>query len=579
MSNARLMIILTVGLLALGSNLFAQTPKQGEIYGEHWDKAGSPYLIQGDITVKGLKIDPGVRVEFEGNYEFRVVYDAVFPGILDASGTKSEPIVFNKAASATGWKSLVIAASGSPVPSKLQHCDIRGAGESGLRIVNSLPVVENCDVSGNTSTTTGGGLKVTLDAVDGKELVLKNCSFSNNTSTKSGGGVYINTPDGKLTFVDCTINGNKANKDSAEGNFYGGGVYIHDATGGLTFKGLSSISGNTVYSWTNDNNRDSYCYGGGVYLYKGSVAMTNCTINGNSAKAKSTDYNDSAHAYGGGIYVYSDSLLLTNCLMTNNTLSASADHPYERGGAFFIASGTVVSMNSTVAYNQACDIYNSDGILIMRNSIVWDASGSVVSGYASIDFSDILGGWASGQDNIDDDPQFVIPPLDFSLRPTSPCIDAGDPNPIYDDEHFPPSQGTNRNDMGYTGGPDAYSTVPHPDIKVNGSNGPVYLNQGHPIGVTISLEAGDRAGTVAEWWIGVLSPNGQFWMQANPIKWVFSSAPLSAGQRSLFDLKPTKILTATPPPGVYMFFFILDGNPNGVLDNIKWFDSELVVIT
>jgi hypothetical protein len=48
---------------------------------------------------------------------------------------------------------------------------------------------------------------------------------------------------------------------------------------------------------------------------------------------------------------------------------------------------------------------------------------------------------------------FVNPPANHSLQPGSPCIDAGDPYYTYNDRYFPPSQGTVRNDMGYTGGP------------------------------------------------------------------------------------------------------------------------------
>ncbi|NPA95439.1 MAG: PKD domain-containing protein, partial [Thermodesulfobacteria bacterium] len=42
---------------------------------------------------------------------------------------------------------------------------------------------------------------------------------------------------------------------------------------------------------------------------------------------------------------------------------------------------------------------------------------------------------------------------DFHLRPGSPAIDAGDPNPAFDDKNFPPSLGKKRNDLGVYGGP------------------------------------------------------------------------------------------------------------------------------
>ena len=44
---------------------------------------------------------------------------------------------------------------------------------------------------------------------------------------------------------------------------------------------------------------------------------------------------------------------------------------------------------------------------------------------------------------------------DYRLQDGSPAIDAGDPDPSYDDAHRPPSEGTERNDLGAYGGPDS----------------------------------------------------------------------------------------------------------------------------
>ena len=57
-----------------------------------------------------------------------------------------------------------------------------------------------------------------------------------------------------------------------------------------------------------------------------------------------------------------------------------------------------------------------------------------------------------GQGNIDEDPIFVGG-SSYHLQEGSPCIDAGDPDPIHNDECLPPSMGTERNDMGAYGGP------------------------------------------------------------------------------------------------------------------------------
>ena len=48
---------------------------------------------------------------------------------------------------------------------------------------------------------------------------------------------------------------------------------------------------------------------------------------------------------------------------------------------------------------------------------------------------------------------------DFYLRFDSPCIDVGDPQAHFNDQCFPPSMGTERNDMGAYGGPEACGWV------------------------------------------------------------------------------------------------------------------------
>ncbi len=79
--------------------LAAQTPIAGGNVQGNWTLAGSPYQIQGVITVpygQTLTIQPGVEVVFQGLYHLYV------NGMLDAEGTANQPIVF-RAQDTTGW--------------------------------------------------------------------------------------------------------------------------------------------------------------------------------------------------------------------------------------------------------------------------------------------------------------------------------------------------------------------------------------------------------------------------------------------------------------------------------------------
>ncbi|MGB5287020.1 MAG: T9SS type A sorting domain-containing protein, partial [Ignavibacteriaceae bacterium] len=82
-----------------------------------------------------------------------------------------------------------------------------------------------------------------------------------------------------------------------------------------------------------------------------------------------------------------------------------------------------------------------------------------ISGTADVQYSDIEGGY-TGTGNVDLDPQFIPSNVYFALSGTSPCIDAGHSDPMYNDVEDPmnpgnpwwPAQGTLANDMGHVGG-------------------------------------------------------------------------------------------------------------------------------
>ncbi|MCK4696179.1 MAG: hypothetical protein KAT74_10470, partial [Candidatus Cloacimonetes bacterium] len=63
---------------------------EGDVFGT-WTQVGSPYLIQGEITIpdnETLTIDPGVLVEFQDYYKLNV------QGQILAIGTESDSIYF-----------------------------------------------------------------------------------------------------------------------------------------------------------------------------------------------------------------------------------------------------------------------------------------------------------------------------------------------------------------------------------------------------------------------------------------------------------------------------------------------------
>jgi hypothetical protein len=135
-------------------------------------------------------------------------------------------------------------------------------------------------------------------------------------------------------------------------------------------------------------------------------------------------------------------------------------------------------INNTIAGTTYASVECCTGPSELRNCILWSPSAehellSTYGATTSVYYCDVREGQGScfsdststivwGEGNISDDPDFSTGPLsDFQLNPaTSPCIDAGDPDPVYYDAEDPynpgyalwPSLGTILNDMGAYGG-------------------------------------------------------------------------------------------------------------------------------
>jgi parallel beta-helix repeat protein len=190
----------------------------------------------------------------------------------------------------------------------------------------------------------------------------------------------------------------------------------------------------------------------------------------------------------GGIGIYGSSVTFINNIIVDNYTDGGA------GGIFIgqdissvfvncIISGNIADMTGGGIYIQN----NSEATLV--NCILWDNFPDEIYGSANITYSDIEGSWA-GIGNIDEDPLFVGPgEHPYALSRFSPCIDAGNPDPIYYDPEDPgnpgyalyPAMGTIINDMGAYGGPNAIGwSFVGLDDNVIVQTPEVFLHQNYP---------------------------------------------------------------------------------------------------
>ena len=120
---------------------------------------------------------------------------------------------------------------------------------------------------------------------------------------------------------------------------------------------------------------------------------------------------------------------------------------------------------------------------------------------------------------------------------------------------------------------------PLPDIKANGSDGPVSIPEGDPISITIELDPGIYPGIQADWWCAADTPFGWYYYDGSIGTWL--PGFYVSYQGPLFTLTPPfEVLSMSGLPiGGYTFYFGVDGNRNGNLDEPLYYDSVEVSIT
>jgi CSLREA domain-containing protein len=279
---------------------------------------------------------------------------------------------------------------------------------SGIENDSGILTINNSIISDNTGTI-GGGIYNSF----GGTANVNNSTVSNNSATSFGGGGIYNT--GPLNIFNSTISGNSSAR--------GGGILSENGTITLT---NSSIRSNTTGS-----------LGGGIHVGSGSMTVNSSTFSANSA------------LLGGGISNSPGTTVnITNTTIAGNTALGNVG---SGGGAHL--SGTGNLLNSTIVNNRSNfggGVYNANGTVNSRNTIIADNEATngapdyfgglnsqgfnLIENATNVSISGTTTGNITGQD-----PQLL--PLGnyggntqtIALQPTSPAIDAADPN------NFPPT--------------------------------------------------------------------------------------------------------------------------------------------
>lgn len=324
----------------------------------------------------------------------------------------------------------------------------------------------SCVSTGCSAASRGGG----LFAADTTKLLVEGCSFLDNQAGGSGGAMAY-TEQSAPRVGDTVISNCSA--------VLGGGFYADGTT-------VSTLEHCQFLSNVATNNAGSPDGGGANFTGSAAGRLACCWFDGNRA----LDDGGALSVSGSGANV-----ALTNCFLVNNQAVNSG------GGAHFTLNGAGTFQNCTLVSNRV-QVSNGGGVyrettcpVALDSSIVyWNQPDGIAQsgGSLGVNYSCIQEPWL-GTGNLTSDP--LLNPLNSSLLDGSPCIDAGNPSPAFNDSCLPPGKPTARNDMGASGGPgNCCQAAPSP---------------GGPVGCTISVAR--EAANLELLWPDALLPWDPIW--------------------------------------------------------------------
>ena len=117
-----------------------------------------------------------------------------------------------------------------------------------------------------------------------------------------------------------------------------------------------------------------------------------------------------------------------------------------------------------------------------------------------------------------------------------------------------------------------------PDIKANGSDGPLIINSNDTLSITIELTSGGSTGNNADWWLVAATPFGLF--HYRPVDGSWGPDLTYSHQGPLFNLGEFEVLNIPAlPAGSYTIYFGVDMDMNSILNmNQAHYDSVTVYI-
>lgn len=414
--------------------------------------SGADWLVPSQVPTIQQAIDsalPGDQILVDpGTYQENINFLGKDVTLISTSGPDVTILDGSALTQGTTLGSTVTFSSGETVAAFLSGFTIQGGNGTlltdalgtyrrggGIHISAASPTIENCYLT-NNSCDFGSGLY----AQGTLSLTLQNLQIMNNSGLE-GSGIYL-IDCGNVSIEQCNVSGNQAMTA-------GGAISINTCTQvnlrQNTLTSNTALIGGGVYCRlsgllleTNEvRSNQASLLGGGITLYQSTSTCIDSVLVANSAN------------HGGGIGLDGGTLIVDKCLLTGNIATTA--------GAAVASTINLVSVEihrSTLALNSSPN--GSPGVffpplsaggasstLVLSHSILWNPIGLEIDipTFSQVDHSVVSSGYP-GTAVLVSDPLFQDPATEnFSLDPSSPCIDTGDSLLYTDPDGTPPDLG------------------------------------------------------------------------------------------------------------------------------------------
>ncbi len=339
--------ILLVAIIASSFSVFSQTNVAGAYFtNTNWSISGSPYNLIGDVQIPNgitLTIDPGVHINYSGNYELLV------KGTIIANGTNLLPIVFS---GSSAGKAMIMFKSTNLSNSHLSDINFNGP-KNALQLADESEFTQ--DPIKNSGILTASYINFTNTAIQTKgyetsaSLILDNATIISSLIK----GVYPRSEPIEISNSDlasCVVNSDSYNL----------GIKINNSIINQTNLTIGCCGGN-IEIYLSQLTNSSIGEGDGNPKV-GPVKLFNSTLNNTPINLPSANFQVSSSTFN-----YNNSTCL---LFGNGIIDCSQIIGSNNGTAIEITGYSGYNIGGSVSLNNTTLKNNLKGIKITNANVV-----------------------------------------------------------------------------------------------------------------------------------------------------------------------------------------------------------------